>query len=324
MSRKQRVMRKSAANTEGVAQVQTPAAKSPPWAVPARSSSRILWTRDVQERFAAVASAASGGGTEVGALAVVRPNDQGDFVVSRFVVPRQTCTAGSLSFDAASVVAILAGMAAEEGPSADDVSCLRGWIHAHPGRGPSAAFLSSTDEKTVSELLHTAYDPSVPAATWLVSVVTDAAGEHPYGRIDVLTPRASFEVQVAVHCEVPTETQVWARSLVAERVTRWQPPPPAPGTFARQLGPAYAAGDVSPITRWFNDARQADDVVAEDLDTATDRVVHMTQSGLLSAGEAVANLALRFRVSTEEARFLLADEIGVDPDTLAEDESPWL
>jgi hypothetical protein len=58
---------------------------------------------------------------------------------------------------------------------------FRCWVHSHPGTGPNATFLSGTDEENIHKFMEQGTD-------WLVSIVFDSRGEHPFTRVDFRSP----------------------------------------------------------------------------------------------------------------------------------------
>jgi len=58
---------------------------------------------------------------------------------------------------------------------------FRCWVHSHPGTGPSATYLSGTDEGNIQKFMQQGTD-------WLVSIVFDSRGENPYTRVDFRSP----------------------------------------------------------------------------------------------------------------------------------------
>ena len=66
---------------------------------------------------------------------------------------------------------------------------FRCWIHSHPGSGSSATYLSSTDEENIDRYLTGAF---------LISIVLDKNGDHPYCRVDLKEPRWSVEADLEV------------------------------------------------------------------------------------------------------------------------------
>lgn len=58
---------------------------------------------------------------------------------------------------------------------------FRCWVHSHPGSGPSATYLSGTDEGNIKKFMEQGTD-------WLVSIVFDSKGENPFTRVDFRSP----------------------------------------------------------------------------------------------------------------------------------------
>jgi hypothetical protein len=86
----------------------------------------------------------------------------------------------------------------EKGVMPDQVRC---WTHSHPGTGPSATYLSGTDEDNIERYL---------TGEWLVSIVFDSKGQYPYCRIDFKEPRVSVEAELKMYIEYLSEEEVKA------------------------------------------------------------------------------------------------------------------
>lgn len=88
---------------------------------------------------------------------------------------------------------------------------LRVWVHSHPGTGPSATYLSGTDESNISRFM---------TGEWLISIVFDSKGENPYTRIDFKNPRAKIVADLQVHYFLSAEDQKWATELFEEKASK--------------------------------------------------------------------------------------------------------
>jgi hypothetical protein len=94
---------------------------------------------------------------------------------------------GSVEADDEDVIKTMMKLNSEGIPPDEAFRC---WVHSHPGTGPSATYLSSTDEANIDRIM---------TGDWLVSIVLDSKGENPYCRIDTASPmRLRHEAELIV------------------------------------------------------------------------------------------------------------------------------
>jgi proteasome lid subunit RPN8/RPN11 len=95
-------------------------------------------------------------------------------------------TSGSVDADDQAVIDLMLKKLREGIPSDESMMC---WVHSHPGSGPSATYLSGTDEANIERFM---------SGNWLVSIVFDSKGGNPYCRIDTRFPRMRIEADLVV------------------------------------------------------------------------------------------------------------------------------
>lgn len=119
--------------------------------------------------------------------------DDGVIVVDNAYIVKHKGTAGDVEADDVDTALLVSRLVAE-GYKPEQINC---WVHSHPGKGPSATYLSSIDEDNIERWL---------TGDYLVSIVWDSAGENPYCRVDFKRPRLSvvcdLEVDLRLHEEV--------------------------------------------------------------------------------------------------------------------------
>lgn len=145
--------------------------------------------------------------------------DEGEPYVTDAYLVKHKGTAGSVEADDEDVVKLMMKLNSEGVPPDEAFRC---WVHSHPGTGPSATYLSSTDEANIDRIM---------TSDWLVSIVFDSKGENPYCRIDVQTPmRMRIEADLVV-LEPPVLTDEElkaAKDLFEEKSSRATPTYTAP------------------------------------------------------------------------------------------------
>lgn len=112
--------------------------------------------------------------------------EDGDPRVTDAYLVKHEGTASSVEADEEDVVLLMMKLNSEGIPPDEAFRC---WVHSHPGNGPSATYLSSTDEANIDRIM---------TGEWLVSIVFDSSGNNPYCRVDTKSPRMRVEAELVV------------------------------------------------------------------------------------------------------------------------------
>lgn len=116
--------------------------------------------------------------------------EDGDFYVSDCFLVKHTGSGAAVEADDDDMLDILEKMH-EHG--IDPAQGFSVWVHSHPGEGPSAVYLSNTDEKNIDRLLNSDY---------LISIVFDSIGKSTYCRLDTKTVLGH---QISIDCDLEVE-----------------------------------------------------------------------------------------------------------------------
>ncbi len=128
--------------------------------------------------------------TEVGGFAITADGDH-PFLVTDIVLPKQTCTVATVSFDDESVADFFED---QEDKGLEPFQCGRIWIHTHPGNCPTP---SGTDETTFERV----FSP----CDWSIMLILSEGGQV-YCRLHFgVGPGADIEIPVEVDFGYPFE-----------------------------------------------------------------------------------------------------------------------
>lgn len=113
--------------------------------------------------------------------------EDGDAVVTDVYMVKHEGNAGAVDADDDDVVRLMMELNAEGVPPEEAFRC---WVHSHPGTGPTATYLSGTDEDMIERFM---------SGEFLVSIVWDQAGGSPFCRIDYKNPRVSVVADIELY-----------------------------------------------------------------------------------------------------------------------------
>jgi hypothetical protein len=119
--------------------------------------------------------------------------ENGDFRVTDVYLVKQEGSAGGVDGDDEDINRLMMELF-EKGIEPDEA--FRCWIHSHPGTGPSATYLSGTDDQNIERYL---------TGSFLISIVLDSKGDNPFCQIDIKEPRMSIRANLQV--ELPSMTE---------------------------------------------------------------------------------------------------------------------
>lgn len=162
---------------------------------------RIVIGLDAYARLRACVEAAPGEITLLGAARFDRATHTA--WVERFYLPDQVCSASHTAVSEDALADVLTRAVRDR----VDTTTLRVWCHSHGHI--SANFFSGTDDHAVS----TAF----PQAAWLISIVTNKAGEL-RGRVTIYEPVSLDLDNVPVSVGLPPEVEAAVQEEVRRRV----------------------------------------------------------------------------------------------------------
>ncbi len=111
-------------------------------------------------------------------------HDDGDLYVTDCFLVKQEGTSAGVDGDDADINRLMMELY-EKGIEPDEA--FRCWIHSHPGTGPTATYLSGTDDANIERYL---------TGQWLISIVLDSKGGNPFCQVDVKEPRQSIKCEI--------------------------------------------------------------------------------------------------------------------------------
>jgi hypothetical protein len=158
--------------------------------------------------WAKMAGSASGGGYEMCAFGrtLVEGNE---CVITDAYMTKHEGTAGSFEADDEDLCMLMMKLNGEGIPPDE---AFRTWVHSHPGTGEGATYLSSTDEAMIDRFM---------SGDFLVSIVFDSNGEHPFCRIDTKNPRMSIVAELEVYYPYLTAAEIKAnKELFKEKSSK--------------------------------------------------------------------------------------------------------
>jgi hypothetical protein len=162
---------------------------------------RIVIGLDAYARLRAYVDAAPGEITLLGAARFDRA--AATAWVEKFYLPDQVCSAAHTAVDADALADVLT-RAVRDGV---DTTTLRVWCHSHAAM--SANFFSGTDDRAV--------ETAFPQAAWVISIVTNKAGEL-RGRVTLYEPVSLDLDNVPVSVGLAPEIEAAVQAEVRERV----------------------------------------------------------------------------------------------------------
>ncbi|NIM22387.1 MAG: hypothetical protein GTN64_08245, partial [Candidatus Latescibacteria bacterium] len=113
-------------------------------------------------------------------------HEDGDFRVTDVYLVKQEGTSGGVDGDDEDINRLMMELF-EKGIEPDEA--FRCWIHSHPGTGPTATYLSGTDDENIARYL---------TGDFLISIVLDSKGDNPFCQIDIKNPRMSIRADLKV------------------------------------------------------------------------------------------------------------------------------
>lgn len=113
-------------------------------------------------------------------------HDKGDLFVTDVYLVKQEGTSGGVDGDDADINRLMMELF-EKGIEPDEA--FRCWIHSHPGTGPTATYLSGTDDANIERYL---------TGQWLISIVLDSNGDNPFCQVDIKEPRMSIKSELEI------------------------------------------------------------------------------------------------------------------------------
>lgn len=131
--------------------------------------------------------------------------EHGVFCVTDVYLVKQEGTSGGVDGDEEDINRLMVELY-EKGIEPDEA--FRCWIHSHPGSGSTATYLSGTDEENIERYLTGAF---------LISIVLDKNGDHPYCRVDLKEPRWSVEADLEVDMRLTEEERKAAEEEFKEK-----------------------------------------------------------------------------------------------------------
>jgi len=111
------------------------------------------------------------------------------FWISEAYLVKHEGNSAAVEIDEDDMAALMFKLDQEGVPPDEAFAC---WVHSHPGRGPNATYLSGVDEENIKKFME-------QGAEWLVAIVFDSQGEHPFVRVDFRSP---------VHHCVPAKLEI--------------------------------------------------------------------------------------------------------------------
>jgi len=133
---------------------------------------------------------------EYTALGIVEKTDQGNLYVTEAHLIKHTGSGAYVEGDDESIMKLTAELYQRDPSLPEKIRC---WVHSHPGTGPSATYLSGTDENNINEFM---------TGEFLVSIVLDSNGGNPYTRIDMREPRLKVEADLMIDYPYLTKEEI--------------------------------------------------------------------------------------------------------------------
>lgn len=135
-------------------------------------------------------------------------DDDGLITISDAYLVKHEGTAGSVDGDDEDMVRLMMELNEKGIPPEEAFRC---WVHSHPGTGPSATYLSSTDESNISRWL---------TGEFLVSIVFDSAGGNAFCRVDMKSPRCAYRANIQILIpELEEDVRVWAKEEFEDKAS---------------------------------------------------------------------------------------------------------
>jgi hypothetical protein len=144
-------------------------------------------------------------------------HEDGQLRVTDCYLVKQEGTSGGVDGDDADINRLIMELY-QQGIEPDEA--FRCWIHSHPGTGPTATYLSGTDDENIERYL---------TGQWLISIVLDSKGDNPFCQVDVKEPRMSIKAEIEI--ELPKMSEAVKTAAKADfsdkssgrTYTSWKP-----------------------------------------------------------------------------------------------------
>ena len=231
--------------------------------------------------------------------------EDGDAVVTDVYMVKHQGNAGAVEADDEDVVRLMMELNAEGVPPDEAFRC---WVHSHPGTGPTATYLSGTDEDMIERFM---------SGEFLVSIVWDSAGGSPFCRIDYKNPRVSVVADVELYLPYLTAEELKeAKEEYDDKASAMSSPISKAGVYksGSKSGSKSLSSTYTPYTGYVGGSYE-DDYEYDDQGGWTDRRTGSYTSARSVRSQSVIEWA---KEDEEEERPDSADVIDID--SLSEDE----